>query len=216
MRCIFLSRNRDNSRQGYQRVGYQSVSPGSAQPFPFNFQALCRVPREPRGQQGRCHRVPHTRLRSGSLPCSGPAQSTPQLLLSRAWQCRLRLLCLLAREAVGQAYHSTPLQTPARAAAGTGVAGSQLEQLARCQSGSLVPRAGGTACPSPGLEGALRSLTVASGLSSFALCRQLVATMAFFLVLQTRIGINSKRPLPLRFSKITDQARTPFPYSPAC
>lgn len=34
-------------------------------------------------------------------------------------------------------------------------------------------------------------------------------------LLQKRIWINSKRPLPLRFSKITDQARTPFPYSPA-
>lgn len=63
---------------------------------------------------------------------------------------------------------------------GTGVASSQLEQLA---CGSSVPCAGGTACPSPGLEGALRSLTVASGLSSFALCQQLVAMMALFLIL---------------------------------
>lgn len=54
-------------------------------------------------------------------------------------------------------------------------------------------------------------------LSSFALCQQLVAIMALLnSLLQKRTWINCKRPLPLRFSKFTDQARTPFPYSPAC
>lgn len=142
----------------------------------------------------------------------------PALALPRApsLQHCLCFLCGFAQEAAGQASHSTLLETLAWAGMGTAVASSQLEQLASCQSGHSVPCAGGTVCPSPGLEGALRSLTVASSLSSFALCQQLVAMMALFLILFFRKDLNSKKPLPLRFSKITDQAQTPFPYSPAC
>lgn len=88
---------------------------------------------------------------------------------------------VFAQEAEGQADHSTLLQTLVWAGMGTGGVSSQLEQLA--QSGSSAPCAGGTACPSPGLEGVLSSLTVSSGLRSFALCQQLVAMMALFVIL---------------------------------
>lgn len=80
------------------------------------------------------------------------------------------------------------LQTLARAGMATGTAGSQLEQLAPCQSGRLNAMCQGHSLPFSRSGESPEVPDCGLCLSSFALCQQLVAIMALLnSLLQKRI-----------------------------
>lgn len=177
VKCIYLSRNWDNSWQGYH-----SVSPGNAKLFVFTLQALCWVTWESRWWHGCCPVVQCTCAPACAQRCS------PPLALPKAPPSSYRAtlgsngcgscVCLLRRQ-----WGRAPTAHCCSPQPGQGQA---LEWLAHCWNSwpsarvaSSVPCASGTDCSSPGL----RSLTVVSGHSSFAVCQQLVAMMALFLIL---------------------------------
>lgn len=182
VRCIFLSRNRDNS--------WHSVSPGNAKPFLFTFRALCWVTWECRGLGARA-RSPAPGAQSGTRP-----------LRRRSRQSWLRFLGVRSGGGAGLfAACCCRRARPGRDGHGSGQLTSGTAGLWRL---GAVCRWHGL--PFSGSGGSSEILDY--GLWPQQLCSVPTAGgndgSLFSSLLQKRIWINSKRPLALRFSKITD------------